>query len=202
MGSNSTCKSSDQEFVESWLDSHEEFAASFVESWLKAHPKASKRLCIINNHCSTTNFHHALSVPEGGRLLKQYISSPNLPAQGTLRKSATELRKLDRQDLFVELLKDVVSPNFDVNYLSHKILMNVLVLTNADRSSLFLVEGPEDNPLLVSRLFDVMENTSVEDAVHDDSEAIKIPFGVGIIGAAAKTGKHINLENAYEVHVC
>ena len=201
MGSNSECKSgSDQEFVESWLKSHEEFAASFVESWLEAHPLKARRYCNTKCHGSTQNFHHAgLSVPDGGSLLQQYISTPNLPAKTKKRRSATELRKLDRQELFVELLKDVVSPNFDVNSLSHKILVNVLVLTNADRSSLFLVEGPEDNPLLVSRLFDVMENTSVEDAVHDDSDAIKLPFGVGIIGAAAKSGKHINLENAYEV---
>lgn len=201
MGSKSKCKSSDQEFVESWLESHEDFAASYVEKWLKSHPTAAKRHCIINNHCSSHNLHqhHGLAVPEGGRLLKQYISSPNLSSQTKRRKSTSELRKLDKQALFVELLKDVVSPDFDVNHLSHKILVNVLVLTNADRSSLFLVEGQEDSPVLVSRLFDVMENTSVEDAVHDDADAIKIPFGVGIIGAAAITGEHINLENAYEV---
>ena len=100
----------------------------------------------------------------------------------------------------MELLADVVSPNFDVNHLSHKILANVLVLINGDRSSLFLVEGTEEQPVLVSRLFDVMEYTSVEDAIHDENEALKIPFGVGIIGYSAQHGVTINLENAYEVH--
>ena len=109
------------------------------------------------------------------------------------------MRKLDKHYLFVELLADVVSPNFDINHLTHKILVIVLVLTNADRSSLFLVEGPKDNPILVSRLFDVMENTSVEEAVHDDSEAIKIPMGTGIAGSVAKTGDTINAKNAYQV---
>ncbi len=99
----------------------------------------------------------------------------------------------------MELLTDVVSPNFDVNHLSHKILANVLVLINGDRSSLFLVEGTEENPVLVSRLFDVMEHTSVEDAIHEDNEALKIPFGKGIIGFAAQNGVAINLENAYKV---
>ena len=99
----------------------------------------------------------------------------------------------------MELLRDVVSPDFDVNSLSHKILVNVILLTNADRSSLFLVEGPEDNPVLVSRLFDVMENSTVESALHEEVDAIKMPAGVGIAGYVAQTGEALNLEDAYEV---
>lgn len=192
----------DQDFVETWLGSHEEFTVRFVESWLRDHPDKAKKICLSLNYCPST---HALpsslgvNFPEN-RILKHYISAPNLPNQRR-RKTTTELRKLDKHHLFVELLTDVVSPNFDVNHLSHKILVNVLLLTNADRSSLFLVEGPEDNPILVSRLFDVMENTSVEEAVHDESEAIKMPVGLGIAGSVAKTGNTINLQNAYQVSV-
>ena len=35
--------------------------------------------------------------------------------------------------------------------------------------------------------------------LHDDSESIKIPFGVGIIGQVAMTGAVINIRDAYEV---
>ena len=191
---------SEQDFVEIWLGSHEDFARRFVESWLRDHPDEAKKLSIGLNYCPSTHImsnSFGVNFPES-RILKHYISSPNLPNQRR-RKSTTELRKLDKHHLFVELLADVVSPNFDVNYLSHKILVNVLVLTNADRSSLFLVEGPEDNPILVSRLFDVTEETSVEEAVHDESEAIKMPVGMGIAGSVAKTGDTINLQNAYQV---
>lgn len=193
---------SDQDYVENWLGSHEEFTLRFIESWLRDHPDKAKKICQSLNYCSST---HALSNSFGvnfpeSRILKHYISTPNLPNQRR-RKTATELRKMDKHHLFVELLADVVSPNFDVNHLSHKILVNVLLLTNADRSSLFLVEGSEDSPILVSRLFDVMENTSVEEAVHDESEAIKMPVGVGIAGSVAKTGDTINLQNAYQVYV-
>ena len=191
---------SDQDFVEAWLGSHDEFAIRFVEKWLLEHPDKAKKLCFGVNPCAST---HTLSNSLGvnfpeSRMLKHFISSPSLPNQRR-RKTTTELRKLDKHHLFVELLTDVVSPNFDVNQLSHKILVNVLVLTNADRSSLFLVEGPEDNPVLVSRLFDVMEQTTVEEAVHDETECIKIPVGVGIAGSVAKTGDTINVKNAYEV---
>lgn len=99
----------------------------------------------------------------------------------------------------MELLRHVVSPDFDVNSISHKILVNVLLLTNADRSSLFLAEGCSNNPILVSRLFDVTEDSTVESAIHDETEAIKIPVGVGIVGAVASTGEKINLKDAYQV---
>ena len=191
---------SEQDFVETWLGSHEEFARRFVDGWLRDHPEEAKKMCFGLNYCPSTHTMPnslGMNFPET-RILKHYISVPNLQNQRR-RKTTTELRKLDKHHLFVELLADVVSPNFDVNYLSHKILVNVLVLTNADRSSLFLVEGPEDNPILVSRLFDVMENTSVEEAVHDESEAIKMPVGVGIAGSVAKSGDTLNLQNAYEV---
>ena len=193
---------SEQEFVETWLGSHEEFVMRFIESWLRDHPDKAKKICFNMSNCpSTHNLPNSFGVNcRESRILKHYISTSNLPNQRR-RKTTTELRKLDKHHLFVELLADVVSPNFNVNYLSHKILVNVLVLTNADRSSLFLVEGPEDSPILVSRLFDVMENTSVEEAVHDESEAIKMPVGVGIAGSVAKTGDTINLQNAYQVHI-
>ena len=181
-----------------WLDGHQESAIKYVEKWTQAHPSLAKRVCIPHN--ASNQMFQPLGSIEETKLLKHAISSPNLP-NNRKRKSNTELRQLNRQELFMELLTDVVSPDFDVNHLSHKILANVLVLINGDRSSLFLVEGTEEQPVLVSRLFDVMENTSVEDAIHDESEAIKIPFGVGIIGYAAKMGVAINLEDAYKVLV-
>lgn len=188
-------------FVEKWLRENDDFAPAYVEKWIQSHPRQAKAM--YEQHCTSTHQHQGLnmflSTDEGGGLLKHHISKPNLHTQRR-KKSSTELRQLDRHELFMELLQDVVSPDFDVNRLSHKILLNVLVLTNADRSSLFLVEGPEESPVLVSRLFDVMENTSVEDAVHDESEAIKIPVGVGIAGSVAKSGESVNLQNAYEVN--
>ena len=182
-------QSSEQVFVENWLNSHEELAASIVKRWLQSHPK---RTSLLEQSRSSK---HMLKLDDGG-LLKNHISVPVF----TLRKNNSELRRLNRQELFMELLRDVVSPDFDVNSLSYKILVNVLLLTNADRSSLFLVEGSEDKPVLVSRLFDVMENSNVESALHEEADAIKMPVGVGIAGYVAQTGEAVNLEDAYEVN--
>ena len=116
------------------------------------------------------------------------------------KKSAAELRKMPKFEMLMELVRDIAH-DLDVNSLSHKILVNVNVITYADRSSLFLVEGDDKNTFLVSRLFDVTEHSTVQDALHTEEEAIKIPFGKGIIGHAAQSGKTINIKDVYEVSV-
>jgi len=61
---------------------------------------------------------------------------------------------LDEGELFMELIRDV-SNELDIDVLCHKILVNVGLLTRADRGSLFLVRGKH----LVAKLFDVTVDT-------------------------------------------
>ncbi|XP_050425718.1 dual 3',5'-cyclic-AMP and -GMP phosphodiesterase 11-like isoform X2 [Adelges cooleyi] len=56
------------------------------------------------------------------------------------RRSRHELRQLDEKQLIFELVKDICN-ELDVRSLCHKILQNVSTLLNADRGSLFLVQG-------------------------------------------------------------
>lgn len=198
----------DENYVKKWLEANEDYAKAFVEGYLHSHPVYAKEL--VQRHMDqkqqilTPMYSNTLNVlnslkrePSSAtiRTMKHVRSAPSISS----RRSAKELRKLNKQEMFMELLRDVVSPDFDINSLSHKILVNVLLLTNADRSSLFLVEGSKENPILVSRLFDVTEQSSLENVLHDESEAIKIPFGIGIVGQAALTGKAIILQDAYQV---
>lgn len=64
------------------------------------------------------------------------------------------LGMLDEGELFMELIRDV-SNELDIDVLCHKILVNVGLLTRADRGSLFLVRGKH----LVAKLFDVTVDT-------------------------------------------
>uniref|UniRef100_A0A182SYG5 GAF domain-containing protein n=1 Tax=Anopheles maculatus TaxID=74869 RepID=A0A182SYG5_9DIPT len=57
-----------------------------------------------------------------------------------LRLSRNELKQLDERELIFELVKDICN-DLDVRSLCHKILQNVSILLNADRGSLFLVQG-------------------------------------------------------------
>lgn len=199
----------DEESVGEWLRNNEEFARSFVEEYVHSHPlfmkeliqeEMDKRQQLVFHPIGSSYGSSGLTLPNLSQSpqssLKHVSSSTNNVGR---RKSTQQLRQLSKQELLMELLKDVVSPDFDVNIMSHKFLVNVLVLTNADRSSLFLVEGSAEKPILVSRLFDVTENSTLESVIHDESHAIKIPFGTGIVGKVAATGISIVLEDAYEV---
>ncbi|CAK9795385.1 cGMP-specific 3',5'-cyclic phosphodiesterase [Anthophora plagiata] len=109
-----------------------------------------------------------------------------------------ELNRLDESDLFMELIRDVAN-ELDINVLCHKILVNVGLLTHADRGSLFLAKGPLEDRYLVAKLFDVTQDTELEEAIQRaKNEEIKIPFGIGIAGYVAQTKEIINIKDAYK----
>ena len=193
----------EEDFIGEWLDCHPEYAANFVKRWLSSHPQAAHD--VIQSYFPETpsSIPPLKNPPKYKKKLRHHMTSPSLNVlPQNVKKNVDELRKLDKNSLLYELLSDVVSPNLNVNQLTHKILVNILVLTNADRSSLFMVEGPVDSQILVSRLFDVTVKTSLEDAIHEECDAIRMPVGVGIAGTVAKTGETINLKNAYDVSLC
>ncbi|CAG9111468.1 unnamed protein product [Plutella xylostella] len=61
------------------------------------------------------------------------------------RRSRHELRQLDEKELIFELVKDICN-ELEVRELCHKILQNVSTLLDADRGSLFLVQGTRPPP--------------------------------------------------------
>jgi hypothetical protein len=65
---------------------------------------------------------------------------------------------MDESELFMELIRDVAN-ELDIDVLCHKILVNVGLLTHADRGSLFLARGPRNARYLVAKLFDVTVDT-------------------------------------------
>ena len=190
----------EQGYVEKWLRENEEGAVGVVGRWLIEHPSRAKTLLqrIAAQELSTSHSESvvlgSLDVDEEAQRVCRHLAAPK---KSKLQRG--DVKKMDKNALFMELLRDVVSPNFDINILSHKILVNVMLLVNADRSSLFLTD--EGQNILVSRLFDVTVDSSVDDAMHDDSEAIKIPFGKGIAGHVAESRKAINIPDAYSVRL-
>lgn len=58
----------------------------------------------------------------------------------------------------MELIRDIAN-ELDIDVLCHKILVNVGLLTHADRGSLFLAKGTSKNRYLVAKLFDVTQDT-------------------------------------------
>ncbi|KAM6910790.1 dual 3',5'-cyclic-AMP and -GMP phosphodiesterase 11A [Xenentodon cancila] len=110
------------------------------------------------------------------------------------------LRETNEREFFLELVKDI-SNDLDLTNLSYKILINVCILVDADRCSLFLVEGPAHKRTLVSKFFDVHSGTTVRPSSSTlDSSEVQVPWGKGIIGYVAEHGETVNISNAYEDH--
>lgn len=68
------------------------------------------------------------------------------------------MEDLDESELFMELIRDVAN-ELDIDILCHKILVNVGLLVNADRGSLFLTKAQGNGKILVAKLFDVNKDT-------------------------------------------
>lgn len=114
-------------------------------------------------------------------------------------KQREALGLLEESQLFMELLRDIAN-ELDVTELCYKILINVLMLTQSDRGSLFLVRGSKPVDLhLVSKLFDVRQDASIEDSIRDEKDVLIIPFGKGIAGTVAQTKKSVKLNDVYLV---
>ncbi|XP_065089280.1 dual 3',5'-cyclic-AMP and -GMP phosphodiesterase 11 isoform X3 [Ochlerotatus camptorhynchus] len=122
-------------------------------------------------------------------------------SQRPQRLSRNELRQLDERELIFELVKDICN-DLDVRSLCHKILQNVSILLNADRGSLFLVQGKStcgsDNTkkCLVSKLFDVCSSSTLEEMEQQDE--VKVAWGMGIAGHVAESGEPVNIPDAYQ----
>lgn len=203
--------------VTDYLNENKEFTKQYflrfatpklVESWVMSR---SSRLSVpdisivgrISRSCmdltipTTTGSKNSVDLPEA-KSVKQ-ITTPEVvvPVKRAPRKTVEELSNLDEKELFMELIRDIAY-ELDMDVISHKILVNVCVLTNCDRSSLFLTKGHKDRRYLVSHLFDVTRDSTVEEAIKPHEKAIRIPFGVGIAGSVASSGELVNIPDAYQ----
>ncbi|VVC90390.1 unnamed protein product [Leptidea sinapis] len=140
---------------------------------------------------------------ERGGLLKPLVTTvdgtptflgdqPHATPSRPQRRSRHELKQLDEKELIFELVKDICN-ELEVRVLCHKILQNVSILLDADRGSLFLVQGekasspkPQNGRCLVSKLFDVCSKSTPEQM--EQLEEIRIPWGSGIVGYVAESG--------------
>ncbi|XP_070185769.1 dual 3',5'-cyclic-AMP and -GMP phosphodiesterase 11-like [Littorina saxatilis] len=123
-------------------------------------------------------------------------STPTRPSKPS-RRSKSELKALDEKELMYELVIDICN-DLDVTSLCYKILQNLSILLNADRCSLFLVQGKgTKEKSLVSKLFDVSCDSTYQE-ICEREEEIRVPWGTGIIGYVADKGESVNIPDAYQ----
>ncbi|XP_078354204.1 cGMP-specific 3',5'-cyclic phosphodiesterase-like [Oculina patagonica] len=192
------------DLVEKYLDDHHDFAKSYferkatsamVDNWMssRSHRPGSRAMQV--NHLQRDSTKPQIILKTDGKLNSIFGLAcdgrkPSVPR----RKS--NLEDLDEKELFMELIRDIAN-ELDINMLSHKILVNVSILTNSDRCSLFLVRGSRENKVLVSKLFDVTSESTLDEAIRSEEDEICVPLEVGIAGHTAATGETINIKDAY-----
>ena len=108
----------------------------------------------------------------------------------------------------------ILYQSLDLKRTCQEILNTVSLLLDADRCSLFLVTDDDkqrdlssssnsdlNEKCLVSVVFDAKSKGKINADQHESdqlfNEPIKIPYGRGIAGHVAATGKSLNIEDAY-----
>ncbi|MBZ3875373.1 cGMP-specific 3',5'-cyclic phosphodiesterase [Sciurus carolinensis] len=125
-----------------------------------------------------------------------FLSDSGKPEQMPLTPPRFDSDDGDQCSRLLELVKDI-SSHLDVTALCHKIFLHIHGLIAADRYSLFLVcEDSGNDKFLVSRLFDVAEGSTLEEA---SNSCIRLEWNKGIVGHVAALGEPLNIKDAYEV---
>lgn len=200
-----------KDLVEKFLDDHHDFTKSYferkatssmVDNWMssRSHRPGSRAMQV--NHLQRDSTKPQISLKTDGNFtngkLNSIFGSARDGRKPSIPRRRSQLGELDEKELFMELIRDIAN-ELDINMLSHKILVNVSILTNADRCSLFLVRGSRENKVLVSKLFDVTSESTVDQSIRSEDDEICVPLGVGIAGHTAATGETINIKDAYSV---
>lgn len=194
------------DLVEKYLDDHQDFAKSYferkatssmVDNWMssRSHRPGSRAMQV--NHLQRDSTKPQIILKTDGKL-NSIFGSVCDGRKPSLKRRKSQLEDLDEKELFMELIRDIAN-ELDINMLSHKILVNVSILTNSDRCSLFLVRGSRENKVLVSKLFDVTSESTLDESMRSEEDEICVPLGVGIAGHTAATGETINIKDAYSV---
>ncbi|KAI8777983.1 dual 3,5-cyclic-AMP and -GMP phosphodiesterase 11A isoform X2 [Biomphalaria glabrata] len=124
-------------------------------------------------------------------LIQSKVRLPRYPSKDIDHKR--ELKETNEKEFFLEIVKDI-SNELDLKSLSAKIVANVSCMLDADKVSLYLIEGKAaGKQVLVSKIFDLHAGTSIFPSCTGD---IRVPWGQGIIGHVAETGETVNLKDA------
>lgn len=172
------------EFAKSWVVNHA--TEEMIDLWKltrgleKAH-KALEHDPHAFSSFSASDSRYCVTA----KMFRSLVSGKRNPVLAP-KKSVAILKEMGERELFMELIRDIAT-ELEVNALCHKILLNVSILTNSDRGSLFLVRGSGENRYLVSKLFDVTAESTLQESLHTEQNEIKVPFGKGIAGLAAQT---------------
>ncbi|XP_070593554.1 dual 3',5'-cyclic-AMP and -GMP phosphodiesterase 11A [Erythrolamprus reginae] len=130
-------------------------------------------------------------------LLESRVSLPHYPPPALDYKRY--LKQHNERQFFLELVKDI-SNDLDLGALSYKILIFVCLMVDAERGSLFLVEGGGKKSL-VSKVFDVHGGAPVLPCYStESSNELQLLWAKGTVGYVAEHGETVNMPDVYQDH--
>ncbi|XP_026552796.1 dual 3',5'-cyclic-AMP and -GMP phosphodiesterase 11A [Pseudonaja textilis] len=131
-------------------------------------------------------------------LLESRVNLPQYPP--TALDYKRYLKQHNERQFFLELVKDI-SNDLDLSALSYKILIFVCLMVDAERGSLFLVEGggAGGKKSLVSKVFDVHGGAPVLPCYStENSSEMQLLWGKGTVGYVAEHGETVNMPDVYQ----
>lgn len=134
-------------------------------------------------------------------LLESRVNLPQYPP--TALDYKRYLKQHNERQFFLELVKDI-SNDLDLSALSYKILIFVCLMVDAERGSLFLVEGGGGGgkKSLVSKVFDVHGGAPVLPCYStENSNEMQLLWGKGTVGYVAEHGETVNMPDVYQVRL-
>uniref|UniRef100_UPI00358F5CDF cGMP-specific 3',5'-cyclic phosphodiesterase isoform X2 n=1 Tax=Myxine glutinosa TaxID=7769 RepID=UPI00358F5CDF len=136
------------------------------------------------------------STKEGQSEAGRRVGGEQREGHARARNSVRESHSLvEEKESLLELVKDIAS-HLDVLTLCHRILLHINRVLTADRCSLFIVRCDAAHERhLVSRLFDVSLGSTPE---QTRNTGLRLPWGKGIVGHVAASGRPLNVANAYK----
>ncbi|XP_073398273.1 rod cGMP-specific 3',5'-cyclic phosphodiesterase subunit beta-like [Dendrobates tinctorius] len=108
-----------------------------------------------------------------------------------------ELAQVEESEILFELIKDM-QESINMEKVVFKTLRRINSLIHADRCSLFMYRQRNGTPELATRLFNIQENSKLEDCLVPPDSEIVFPLDIGIVGHVAHTKKTINVTNVSE----
>ncbi|XP_016361754.1 rod cGMP-specific 3',5'-cyclic phosphodiesterase subunit beta-like [Sinocyclocheilus anshuiensis] len=108
--------------------------------------------------------------------------------------SFKDICSVEEGAIFYDLITDM-QENVNMEKVIFKILKRVSALIHADRCSLFMYRQQNGIAELATRLFNVNENSELDDCVVPPDSEIVFPLDIGIVGHVAQTKKPINVKD-------
>lgn len=109
-----------------------------------------------------------------------------------------ELVQVEESEILFELVKDM-QESINMEKVVFKTLRRISTLIHADRCSLFMYRQRNGTPELATRLFNVNEDSKLEDCLVPPDSEIVFPLDIGVVGHVAHTKKTINIKDVSEV---